>query len=133
SYTTGEYLVTSSMVHTQRGQIPVEAEVEVLRNHGSDQLLVDAKDNILLDVDYLDLQDAFGETFYKVPVMTNRQHFDELTRYYSRRKQWSTYFYLKDNIADLRPRDAATVHKSQGSTYDAVFIDLGNISTCHQP
>lgn len=30
----------------------------------------------------------------------------------------------KDIIADLRPIYACTVHKSQGSTYDQVFIDL---------
>jgi ATP-dependent exoDNAse (exonuclease V) alpha subunit len=28
---------------------------------------------------------------------------------------------------------AKTVHKSQGSTHDDVYIDLGNISTCHNP
>ena len=34
---------------------------------------------------------------------------------------------------DLRPEDASTVHKSQGSTFDTVFIDLSDLSTCRQP
>jgi ATP-dependent exoDNAse (exonuclease V) alpha subunit len=54
-------------------------------------------------------------------------------KYYRRKKEWHKYFSLKNTIPDLRQRDAATVHKSQGSTYDTVFVDLTNISTCHNP
>lgn len=133
TYTVGEYLVSSSVIHTKRGQVPVETELEVMRNRGADRLLIDQAHDIYLDVNYLDIKDSFGETFYDVPVMTDRKHFGELTSYYWKAKNFSSYFNLKNNIADLRPRDAATVHKSQGSTYDTVFIDLGNISTCHQP
>jgi len=134
-FTVGEYLVASSVVHTKTGNIPVETELEVLVNHGADRIEIDPKHNIQLDVDYLDIKTSLGERYNRIPVMTNRQHFDELTRYYSqvKVKDWTKFFYLKNNIADLRPRDAATVHKSQGSTYDTVFIDIGNISTCHQP
>lgn len=132
SFTAGEYLVSSSVVHTHRGQIPVEMELEVIRNRGANQIMVDKKEGIHVDVDMLDVKDSLGETFKDIPVMTNRQHFDELTRYYARAKDWGKFFELKNNIADLRPRDAATVHKSQGSTYQTVFVDLGNISTCHQ-
>jgi exodeoxyribonuclease-5 len=132
SFTAGEYLVSSSVVHTRTGQIPVEMELEVVRNRGADQIMVDKSQGVHIDVDMLDIRDSFGELFLEVPVMTNRPHFEDLTKYYARDKNWGKYFELKNNIADLRPRDAATVHKSQGSTYDTVFIDLGNISTCHQ-
>lgn len=133
-FTVGEYLVAASMIHTKKGQVPVETEIEVLLNRGPDQLLID-KDHggVYLDVDRIDLRTSLGDVLREVPVMTDRKHFDELVRYYSRRKQWDRYFFLRDQVADLRPRDAATVHKSQGSTYDTVFIDLGNIGTCHQP
>ncbi len=36
-----------------------------------------------------------------------------------------------DNWADLRATYACTVNKSQGSTYDKVFIDLSDISRCN--
>jgi ATP-dependent exoDNAse (exonuclease V) alpha subunit len=32
---------------------------------------------------------------------------------------------------DLRAAYAQTINKSQGSTYDKVFIDLDNVSRCH--
>lgn len=45
-------------------------------------------------------------------------------------KNWEAYFRLKEQIADLRPRDACTVYKSQGSTYHTVFVDLKDIGRC---
>ena len=132
-FQTGEYLVSNSVVHHRTGQVPIEMELEVLRNHGASKLQIDKEHHVWLDVDKLDLQDSFGEVLREIPVMTNRPHFDDLVKYYARAKNWTTYFYLKNSIADLRPRDAATVHKAQGSTYETVFIDLGNISTCRIP
>jgi len=48
-------------------------------------------------------------------------------------KDWSKYFSIQDFFADLRPIHASTIHKAQGSTYNKVFIDLDDISRCHQP
>lgn len=132
TYTAGEYLISASVIHTRQGQVAVETEVEVLSNRGPSQLLIDEDHKVFLDVEYLDIKDPYGDIFTKVPVMSNREHYDDLIKYYRRTKNWKTYYDLKNNIADLRPRDAATVHKSQGSTYDTVFIDVGNISTCHK-
>lgn len=43
---------------------------------------------------------------------------------------WTRYFALKNNHADLRFRYACTGHKSQGSTYHTVYIDLSDMETC---
>lgn len=133
SFQPGELLVNNTVYHHKNGMVPVEMGLKVLRNQGPSQLILDTKHQVALDVEYLDLENSFGDILRHVPFATNRQHFDDLKRYYSRTKSWSQYFALKNNVADLRPRDAATVHKSQGSTYDTVFIDLGNISTCNVP
>ena len=45
---------------------------------------------------------------------------------------WATYFRLKEAFADLRPTHACTAYKSQGSSYEAVFIDLEDIGECRQ-
>ena len=131
SFQPGELLVNNTVYHTKAGIVPVEMGLKVLRNHGPSSLVIDTKHDVSLDVERLDLETSFGDVINNVPFATNRQHFDDLVRYYARTKSWSQYFQLKNNVADLRPRDAATVHKSQGSTYDTVFIDLGNISTCN--
>lgn len=59
------------------------------------------------------------------------------------RKQWETVLKkaqdndqihiareMMDEWADLRPAYACTINKSQGSTYDKVFIDLNDVSKC---
>lgn len=40
---------------------------------------------------------------------------------------WTAMREIQDMWVDLRPSFACTVNKSQGSTYDYAFIDLGNI------
>jgi hypothetical protein len=48
----------------------------------------------------------------------------------ARTKNWSAYFELKAIYLDVRDKASCTVYKSQGSTYDTAFIDLGNLGTC---
>ncbi len=45
----------------------------------------------------------------------------------ARKKNWRTFFEIKDTWLDLRSVYASTVHKAQGSTYENVFIDLTDI------
>lgn len=54
-------------------------------------------------------------------------------KFYGKCKAWNHYFTLKDSVLDVRPRDACTIHKIQGTTLDSVFIDLTDISTCRNP
>ncbi|MEE4379451.1 MAG: AAA family ATPase [Candidatus Competibacteraceae bacterium] len=45
-----------------------------------------------------------------------------------RRAAWVEFFEFKDEaFCDLRPIHASTVHKSQGSTYQTVYVDLTDI------
>jgi exodeoxyribonuclease-5 len=40
---------------------------------------------------------------------------------------WGTYWSFVDQFHDLRPCHALTVHRSQGSTFDNVFVDVGDV------
>lgn len=42
------------------------------------------------------------------------------------------YYEVSQNTLDLRKAESSTVHKSQGSTLDTVYIDLDDISKCTQ-
>ena len=46
-------------------------------------------------------------------------------------KQWHLYSTYEQSWIDLRPAYAQTVDKSQGSTYQRVFIDLDDIRKCN--
>lgn len=46
---------------------------------------------------------------------------------------WYDFFNLKNSYADFRPNHACTAHKSQGSTYLNVCIDLKDIGANNKP
>ena len=50
-----------------------------------------------------------------------------IKKVYATHKNWKAFFAIEETWADMRPVYAQTVHKSQGSTYDEVFIDVGDI------
>lgn len=66
----------------------------------------------------------------KVPV-----HYEELSNaltLLASQRRWKEYFRIKETFADLRYRDASTVHKAQGATLNKVFIDLTDLGSCKQ-
>jgi ATP-dependent exoDNAse (exonuclease V) alpha subunit len=69
-----------------------------------------------------------GENFF---LPNNQEDVWVLLKKLAKEKQWSNYFYIKENWLDLRSIYAGTIHKSQGSTYDKVFIDLDDIGKCN--
>ncbi len=129
-YQQGEFLVNNNAIRLKNRMLSVEEELTI---HGVDPAIEDViiEDGVILQVRNMDLESRLGEIFYRVPVPVDRAHFTALLRFYRRNKNWNRFFFLKNAFPDLRQRDAATVHKSQGSTYDNVFIDLSNISTCN--
>lgn len=74
------------------------------------------------------------ETNYgDIVVPVHRHHWQALIKHFKKLQDWPTYYLLLEHIADVRPREAGTVHKSQGSTYHTVFVDLADIGTCRIP
>ena len=53
----------------------------------------------------------------------------KLIKQYTAMGEYSKANVIKNTWVDLRPNFALTVHKSQGSTYDEVFIDLDDMKS----
>ena len=131
-FTVGEHLISNSAVQLgTSGGFAVEEAVTILRI-ASEPELIDIG-NAQFYARRMDLEGAYKKTFFDVLVPEDKAHFDQLCKYFAGQKDWVSYFKLKNNYPDLRPRDVCTVHKSQGSTYDTVFIDMENLSKCTQP
>jgi hypothetical protein len=124
-----------SKTYTQ--SLSVETEVEILsQDEKITYLLIETTPNgekIKLAVRLTTFKTGLGQVFTDVPLSVNRSNHAALSKHYARIKNWKQFFYLKDGFPDLRPRDAATVHKAQGSSYDTVFVDLANLSECRNP
>lgn len=132
-YGVGELLINNQPIQFKdRQSISVEAEVEILSQEGKTEIIAVGPD-VDLEVRNSTIRTGIGSVFSSVPLVVDRAHFVSLVKYYQRQKNWNRYFYLKNTFPDLRPRDACTGHKSQGSTYNIAFIDVGDLSTCRQP
>lgn len=62
----------------------------------------------------------------------NWYQYNELLKLTAREKDWRNYWFLKEQILDIRTAEACTIHCSQGSTYDRVFIDMNDLRICKQ-
>lgn len=133
-YQVGEVLVSNNATELGAGEmLSVEEEVEVMNISPTTQAVcIDQERGVYLDVWFMDLQSSYG--FYSnVMLPADRDHWDNLIKWYGKQKEFVTYFHLKNMYADLRPRDACTVHKAQGGTYKTAIIDLDDISNCRDP
>lgn len=131
TFTVGEHVVSNTAIQMGRlGMIHVEDEFRIDRVTQPCKVLLD--EGVEFEVIYCTLSGSHY-TFEQVPVPVDRDHFNKLVKYYQKQKSWRMFYQLKNNYPDLRPRDAATVHKAQGSTYETVFVDLDDLSTCHNP
>lgn len=130
TYVEGESLINNSAIQFPTGMLSVEQEVQINDlSSSTDQVEID--DGVFLECRRATLVPSYGGMFKDVHLPEDKEHFTALINYYRKLKNWRIYYKLKNHFPDLRQRESATVHKSQGSTHDYVFIDLGNISTCH--
>lgn len=132
-YGVGEMLISNSAVQvSMASRLSIQEEVEIVEQAPLTIMEKIAAGGVELEVRETKLRTRLGSVvLVRLPV--NREHFAQLIKYFSQAKNWERYFHLKNTYPDLRQRDAATVHKAQGSTVDTVYIDVGNLSTCHQP
>lgn len=135
-YQVGELLINNTAIKLGTTMLSVEDEVEIIRQDERPVpiFLGNYDGQVLnLEVRHADLSTRHGGVYRDVPLPVDREHCLALKKWFAQRKNWERYHFLKNTIPDLRPRDAATVHKAQGSTYDVVFVDMGDISRCTQP
>lgn len=126
-FTEGEILVCANAYSSGTSTMNIEMELEVVKNHLKEE--VKAVQGIEFNTYLLDLKKPNGAVI-TVNVPSDQEYFESLIKYFAGQKNWTAYFHLKNNYPDLRPRDASTVYKAQGSTYDMVFVDLDDISRC---
>lgn len=127
----GEVLISNSAVRFGKFALAVEDEVTIAAVDEEVESVFIAE-GASMDVRWAVIENAFGDQF-RIPIPVDREHYAELIKYYRRVKNWTVYYKLRNNYPDLRQRDARTVYKIQGSSVDTVYIDVGNLSTCHNP
>lgn len=130
----GELLVNANSLKINDRMLAVEEQIEIVRQSGHTEHVPITKENgreVTLEIRRSDIISLRGEYYHDVKIPVDRDHYLRLLKYYQQMKHWALYFKLKAEFPDFRARDAATLHKAQGSSYTTTFIDVGNLSTCH--
>jgi hypothetical protein len=128
--TEGEVLINNSSFRQGDQSLSVEEEITIVRINDTYEKQITS--NVSLMVQDCCIKTSFDQIIVSAMVPVDKHHYGELVKYFARQKNWERYFFLKNSFVDLRPRDASTVHKAQGSTCDTVYIDLSDLSVCTQ-
>lgn len=131
-YCTGEKLINNTAVKAGKGLLAIEEEIEILSQEPQTQI-VDLGYKIELEIRKSIILSKYQGVISNIGIPVDREHFAKVIKYFARTKNWERYYHVKGTYPDLRERDASTVHKAQGKSYDTIFIDLSDLSTCNQP
>jgi len=119
-FTANEYAVTNEYIMNPKGTFNCNVDEEVLITAVHDDVceLYDVKGH-MVELDYRHV--GF------MPI--NFLEAKAAMKAFAADKEWKKYFEIKETWLDLRAVYASSIHKSQGSTYETVFLDLADIGT----
>jgi exodeoxyribonuclease V len=130
----GETVINNSAIRHMGEQISVEEELTITHQSSNTfKHAIQGDEETEIEVRRCDVESKIGYPLPNMLIPVDPNHYLALVKHYASVKNWKAMYHLKNNFPDLRQRDAATFHKAQGSSYDVVFIDLGNLSSCRQP
>jgi len=134
-FTQDEILVNNSALHINKEVLKIEREFQIMQiDSNITPIHIDSHDDkVILEVYKARVRDLHENADYNMNIPANYNHFKDLIKFYGKQKRFDIMYDLKNNYPDLRQKDACTVYKAQGSTYDFVVVDLGNIGKCHKP
>jgi len=126
----GECVINNSMVQFKNSILHPEMELKIINVDERPFVIYfsRSKNPVKLECYSVSLESECKDRYNNVSVPVNRIDYKNALNVLKGKKDWASYYYLKESIPDLRPRDSATVYKAQGSTYDTVYVDLQDLS-----
>jgi len=123
----GEILVNNSHFQiTKTSKVNAEEEVRIHDVEGPHDVAID--DYNSMQAYSIEISSSFIPRSV-VKVAADRNQYLNLLRHYKKNKDWKRFYRLQEMFIDLRNREAATVYKAQGSTYDEVIMIMDDIFT----
>lgn len=116
----GDYAVCNRFIHTKDCQLKTDQMVLITQIVPAKEYGVDG---------WLVKLDNRHKAFLPVSLEAKKQRLREAEA----QGDLSTVALINKTWIDLRAAYACTINKSQGSTYDKVFIDLDDLKRCNQP
>lgn len=122
SFYPGEFIVTNKPImsgkntYAKTDEVVCVSRIRPAEEHGIEGWWVDLGFN--------------EEVFLAKEQWRVKEHIKQLAKVAKTSGNWVAYFERQEFFSDLRPIYSSTVHKSQGSTHNTVFIDLTDIGSC---
>ena len=116
----GDYAVCNKYIANGKKSIKTDATVLVTQINPSTNLGLDGWNVTINRIFYCFLPKSNEQKRQLIKALNAEENFDSIR-------------YIESNWIDLRAAYACTINKSQGSTYDKVFIDLDDIKQCRDP
>ena len=141
-YVKGEHYVCNNVVHMSDSNhenlsviFHVEDECKITNIDFHPQQVKVYGDNIV-EAYKAELENlSYGSKFVVYLPMDINKHLEQIKLIKKQAMQdkelWKVYYAMKNFFPDIRPRDAKTIHKAQGSSVEDVFIDLNDLSHCY--
>ena len=132
----GQTYINNSLIQSNQGHCLYypEEELKLLKMEPEVLTQYRHKDNRFYSYDFhtrkVDLISNQTGKQKTVQICTRPNEFKAVLKQVAKDKDWLSYYDLKDRIGDLRLPYASTVHKSQGSTFDEVVVDLESFEQC---
>lgn len=120
-YVVGERLVMHERYHT--GEVVIQNGTRIGVTQVAESNVMGEKGWVLCD-DYGNFIPVCKDYHARKKRLKYESEAAALNKKAGRRNAWRGYFDFKNNCADVRAGYAMTVHRSQGSTYRNVYIDL---------
>lgn len=130
NYNVGEIMSNNASVElTDTARLYTDQLVEIVgrKPNRPDENIVKGYTVEMVD---LEVRDVHTGAEFSVTVFNDPNDRQETLKFYAGKKSWERYFNFKNKFPDLRQVAASTTHKAQGSTYESVIVDLGDISDC---
>lgn len=139
-YVVGERVVTGKPLKNLDGEVVLSTDEECFVHHVADSTVLDETTGEEYAVHRLVLRPIYEDGVDQ--VVANVLHEDERDRYFEqldsmaraakastsdRKRMWAMFWAFKELFADIRHCYCITLHRSQGSTFDQVFLDVKDI------
>lgn len=116
----GDYAICNSYINTKRCTLKTDQLVQITNKRPS---IAFGVNGFMVELDNR------HEAFLPESLEASKARIKEARD----KEHWNTVHEIESSWIDLRAAYACTINKSQGSTYDRVFIDLDDVRTCRQP
>lgn len=127
----GEVMLSNTAYNINGDYLSIDQEVTIESFIGEpEEEIIDPDSGARVLIRYANLLTSKGNYLFNVPIIMDSAHCKNLLNYLAKIANWPAFFKLKNEYIDLRGKEVSTVHKTQGSTFETIIIDLDNISDC---